>query len=69
MELGDVLFSVVNLSRHLKVDAETALRSASEKFKTRFEKVIELATQRNLDLTKCSLSELDELWNEIKLIK
>ena len=69
MELGDVLFSVVNLSRHLKVDAETALRSASEKFKTRFEKVIELATQRNLDLAKCSLAELDELWNEIKLIK
>ena len=69
MELGDVLFSVVNLSRHLKVDAETALRSASEKFKTRFEKVVELTTQRNLDLTKCSLPELDELWNEIKLIK
>ena len=69
MELGDVLFSVVNLSRHLKVDAETALRSASEKFKARFEKVVELATQRNLDLTKCSLPELDELWNEIKLIK
>jgi len=69
MELGDVLFSVVNLSRHLKVDAETALRSASEKFKARFEKVVELATQRNLDLAKCSLAELDELWNEIKLIK
>ncbi len=69
MELGDVLFSVVNLSRHLKVDAETALRSASEKFKARFEKVVELATQRNLDLTKCSLPELDKLWNEIKLIK
>jgi len=69
MELGDVLFSVVNLSRHLKVDPETALRSASEKFKARFEKVVELATQRNLDLAKCSLAELDELWNEIKLIK
>ncbi len=69
MELGDVLFSVVNLSRHLKVDAESALRSASEKFKARFEKVIELATQRNLDLAKCSLTELDELWNEIKLAK
>ena len=69
MELGDVLFSVVNLSRHLKVDAESALRSASEKFKTRFEKVIELAAQRNLDLAKCSLAELDELWNEIKLLK
>ena len=69
MELGDVLFSVVNLSRHLKVDAESALLIASEKFKARFEKVIELATQRNLDLAKCSLTELDELWNEIKLAK
>ena len=69
MELGDVLFSVVNLSRHLKVDAESALRIASEKFKARFEKVIELATHRNLDLAKCSLTELDELWNEIKLAK
>lgn len=64
-----MLFSVVNLSRHLKVDAETALRSASEKFKTRFEKVVELASRRNIDLAKCSLGELDELWNEIKLLQ
>lgn len=67
MELGDVLFSVVNLSRHLKIDAEMALRSAAEKFRTRFEKVVELAVQRNIDLTKYTLTELDELWDEIKL--
>ena len=69
MELGDVLFSVVNLSRHLGVDAETALRSASEKFKNRFVGVVDLANQRGLDLSKCSLKQLDELWDEIKLIQ
>lgn len=66
MELGDVLFSVVNLSRHLGVDAETALRSAAEKFKMRFEKVVELATQRKINLSTCSLAELDAIWDEIK---
>ncbi|MGA1365459.1 MAG: nucleoside triphosphate pyrophosphohydrolase [Ilumatobacteraceae bacterium] len=62
LELGDVLFSVVNLSRHLGVDAETALRSAADKFRIRFQSVVALAEQRNLDLTKCSLTQLDELW-------
>ncbi|NQW33899.1 MAG: nucleoside triphosphate pyrophosphohydrolase [Acidimicrobiaceae bacterium] len=66
MELGDVLFSVVNLSRHLGVDAETALRSAAEKFKMRFEKVVELATKRKINLSTCSLAELDAIWDEIK---
>ena len=66
LELGDVLFSVVNLSRHLGVDAETALRSAAEKFRGRFQSVVALAEQRKLDLTKCSLTQLDELWEIAK---
>ncbi|MFM9119963.1 MAG: nucleoside triphosphate pyrophosphohydrolase [Acidimicrobiaceae bacterium] len=66
LELGDVLFSVVNLSRHLGVDAETALRSAADKFRSRFERVVALAEQRNLDLTKCSITQLDELWEIAK---
>lgn len=66
LELGDVLFSVVNLSRHLGVDAETALRSAANKFRDRFQGVVALAEQRKLDLTKCSLTQLDELWNITK---
>ncbi len=66
LELGDVLFSVVNLSRHLGVDAETALRSAADKFRSRFQRVVALAEQRNLDLTKCSLTQLDELWEIAK---
>ena len=66
LELGDVLFSVVNLSRHLGVDAEIALRSAADKFRSRFQRVVALAEQRNLDLTKCSLTQLDELWEIAK---
>ena len=66
MELGDLLFSVVNLSRHLGIDAEVALRTAAEKFKTRFEGVVKLAEQRSFDLSRCSLEQLDALWNEIK---
>ena len=66
LELGDVLFSVVNLSRHLGIDAETALRSAADKFRDRFQNVVALAEQRKLDLAKCSLIQLDELWEIAK---
>ena len=66
LELGDVLFSIVNLSRHIGVDAETALRSASEKFKKRFEGVVKLAESRKLVLKECTLAQLDELWDEVK---
>ena len=66
LELGDVLFSVVNLSRHLGVDAETALRSAANKFRDRFQSVVALSEQRNIDLTRCSLAQLDELWEFVK---
>ncbi|NCV96770.1 MAG: MazG family protein, partial [Acidimicrobiia bacterium] len=52
MELGDLLFSVVNVARKLGVDAETALRSATDKFITRFERVQLLAVQRGIELSK-----------------
>lgn len=66
MELGDLLFSVVNLSRHIGHDAELALRHAANKFRTRFETVEQLAHQRNIDMTTASLAELDALWDEAK---
>lgn len=65
-ELGDVLFSVVNVSRFAKIDAEKALGDATDKFISRFSKVERLASERGLDVKTASLSELDELWNEIK---
>ena len=69
MELGDLLFSVVNLSRHLGHDAETALREASDKFRARFEHVEALAIERNIDLHAVDLATLDALWDEAKLQK
>jgi MazG family protein len=65
-EIGDLLFSVVNLARKLKVDGETALQSATDKFSTRFRKVEALARERGITLEKLSLAELDELWDEVK---
>jgi tetrapyrrole methylase family protein/MazG family protein len=69
MELGDLLFSVVNLSRHLGHDAETALREASDKFRKRFEHVESLAFERDIDLHAVDLATLDALWDEAKLQK
>jgi tetrapyrrole methylase family protein/MazG family protein len=66
-ELGDLLFSVVNVARHLKVDPEVALRAAVTKFRTRFEAVERLALARSIDLATCGLAVLDQLWDEVKV--
>ncbi len=65
-EIGDLLFSVVNLARKLKVDGETALQRATDKFGTRFLAVETLARERELVLEKLTLAELDVLWDEVK---
>lgn len=65
-ELGDVLFSVVNLARWLGIDAESALRGACEKFTQRFSGMEHLCRERELDLSQLSLAEQDELWEEVK---
>ena len=65
-ELGDLLFAVVNVARHLKVDPETALREATAKFRRRFQAVEALVAERGLDLSKLDLAALDVLWNEVK---
>jgi len=65
-ELGDVLFACANLSRHLKTDAETALRHANRKFIERFQILEGLAKERNLKITELTFNELDALWQEVK---
>ncbi|MFM9082721.1 MAG: MazG nucleotide pyrophosphohydrolase domain-containing protein, partial [Actinomycetota bacterium] len=65
-EIGDLLFSVVNVARHLDVDAESALRSAVHKFRARVEAVDALARSRGLDMGRMSLTELDGLWEVVK---
>jgi ATP diphosphatase len=65
-ELGDVLFSVANLSRHLKVDPEEALRAANRKFEQRFRRMEAMATERGLVLTSLSPDAWEALWSEAK---
>ena len=63
-ELGDLLFSAVNVSRFLKVDCEDALNQATDKFIGRFRKVEEQAGDR--PMTEMTLAELDQLWERAK---
>lgn len=65
-ELGDLLFSVVNVSRFLKEDPEEALNAATEKFISRFAKVEQLALASGKDMAQMSTAELDELWEQVK---
>jgi tetrapyrrole methylase family protein/MazG family protein len=65
-EIGDLLFAVVNVARHLGIDPEAALRSATAKFRDRFVAVEQLATERGLDLEASDLAALDGLWDEVK---
>jgi MazG family protein len=66
-ELGDLLFTIVNWSRHLHIDAEAALRAANDKFERRFACMESLARARGLELAQLSAAEWDVLWNEAKL--
>ena len=60
-ELGDVLFTLVNLSRHLDIDPELSLKRSTEKFIKRFK-----AIENEVDIEKLSLEELDQIWNKNK---
>ena len=60
-ELGDVLFTLVNLSRHLDIDPELSLKRSTEKFMRRFK-----AIEDEVDIEKLSLEELDGIWNRNK---
>jgi ATP diphosphatase len=66
-ELGDLLFAVVNLSRHLEIDAESALRGANAKFERRFRLMEQLAAERGRPLANLTADEWDALWRESKL--
>jgi tetrapyrrole methylase family protein/MazG family protein len=65
-ELGDLLFAIVNLTRHLKLDAEELLTGANDKFSARFRAVEERVKAQGKVMKACSLQELDEIWNEVK---
>ena len=61
-ELGDLLFSIVNISRHLKISPEISLRKSTSKFKKRFNKVYSKVKEKK----NPSLEEMDKIWDEVK---
>ena len=65
-EIGDALFAMVNLARHCKVDADTALRNASNKFANRFKGVERLAAEQGDKLDALTLDEMEALWQRVK---
>jgi len=65
-ETGDVLFSCVNLARHLNVDAEESLRACNKKFEERFGYIEKTLAITNKSFKDCSLVELEALWQEAK---
>lgn len=65
-EIGDLLFTVVNLARWLDVDAESALRKANARFRERFEYIESVARSSGRELDEFTSKEMDELWNQGK---
>jgi MazG family protein len=65
-EIGDLLFVIVNLARHLDADAETALKLTNRKFRRRFSFIENELKRRNETPAETTLKEMDRLWNEAK---
>lgn len=68
-EIGDLLFSVVNLARKLDIDPENALRGCNAKFERRFRYVEDTISKEGGDIRKTSLEDMDKLWDEAKLLE
>ena len=65
-EIGDLLFSVVNLSRFLKIRPESALKRSNSKVRKRFERLSGLMKEKGLGLSKENVDEMEECWECVK---
>ena len=65
-EVGDMLFSAVNVARKLNINPELALADATDKFINRFDKMETLAKDRKINLENSGLEAMDKLWDEVK---
>jgi ATP diphosphatase len=67
-EVGDLLFTCVNLARHLKVDPESALRRSNQKFTARFQEMERAAAEAGQELNQLSQEALEHLWQQAKTL-
>ncbi|MCX8473453.1 MAG: nucleoside triphosphate pyrophosphohydrolase [Sediminibacterium sp.] len=67
-ELGDWLFSIINISRHLNINPDLALEKTNQKFSQRLQILEQLALEKNMQLNKLALDEQEQLWQEAKKI-
>lgn len=65
-EFGDIIITIVNLSRFLNLDILETLKKSFNKFEERIEKMKKLALERNLNLKELNINQLDSLWDETK---
>ncbi len=65
-EFGDILFSVINLARHLNIDPETAIEYANKKFMDRFTKLLDLFAKKSIDMKNANMEQLNDAWEEVK---
>jgi ATP diphosphatase len=66
-ELGDLLFVIANVARHLAIDPEASLRSANDKFRRRFAHIERRLAEQGREPSRSTLEEMDAIWNEAKL--
>ena len=67
LELGDLLFSVVNLSRFYNIDPENALKRSTNKFINRFNKIEKIISESGKSMENSDLETMDKIWNEVKI--
>lgn len=65
-EIGDLIFSVVNLARMLKIDPETALRRSNRKFAKRFAEIEKVAREKDIPVSGMSMEEMERVWQQSK---
>ncbi|MEE9160256.1 MAG: MazG nucleotide pyrophosphohydrolase domain-containing protein, partial [Gammaproteobacteria bacterium] len=65
-EIGDLIFSCVNLARQFQIDSESALRNTNKKFEKRFAYIENSLMEQGIDLNEATLEIMDQLWNEAK---
>ncbi len=67
-EMGDILFACVNLARHVKVDAESALRNTNEKFIQRFDYVVDQMQRSGIEFSPEQLDQMEHFWQQSKSV-